>query len=153
MYGHYLGEIAPGSIFEQRAALRLSRHGWIRTTTHIIDVTRWVFENVEPYVFVSELDHPDYDEGGNQLRKAMMTPPPKFAEGREVKPNGRVSNEAWDILTDIVGGDGRLTTQQLAWAANMPVDMMKDPKVVYTALDKLGLRAFIPIDNWHMVMK
>jgi hypothetical protein len=151
VYGHYRGSIAPGSMFD-RGGLKLARHGWIRTTTNIVDVTRWVFESVKPYVFVTGLSNSDYDEGGNVLRRAMISPPPSFFDGREVKSDGRVTDAEWDTFTEIVGGDGRLTMQQLAWVANLPVDEFQDPKLVYAALSKLGMQAFVPIDNWHMVM-
>jgi hypothetical protein len=154
VYGHYLGPIDPNSTFASNIEIGLARHGWIRTKEKIIDVTRWVFENRDPYVHVTDRSDCDYDEGGNALRKALVVPPPIFSEtDKEIKPSGRVSFEDWKVLNEIVGGMGRLTNRQLAWIANLPPNELDDPKYIYGLLGKLGLQAFVPYDNWHMVME
>jgi hypothetical protein len=153
VYGHYRGYIDEGSVFAANISIGFARHGWIRTKGGIIDVTRWVFECDEPYVFTTTLDDIDYDEGGNTLRAALRMPPPAFSkDDKEIRPAGKVTRKEWERLNVLAGGDGRLTNRQLGWVANTPVNELPDAKYVYGALGKLGLKMFIPYDNWHMVM-
>lgn len=52
-YGLYLGPVHAQSMFHGHSVVR---HGWIevRRTRKIIDITRWVFENAQPYVFYGD---------------------------------------------------------------------------------------------------
>ncbi len=55
VYGHWLGDIAPGSHFADRKRLGFVSHGWILLKDgRVLDPTRWVFENVAPYLYVGE---------------------------------------------------------------------------------------------------
>lgn len=68
-YGIWEGPIAPGSFFEGRP---LARHGWVRLPDgQIWDPTRWVFENVEPYIYVGSDEF--YDFGATRLRRSVAT--------------------------------------------------------------------------------
>ena len=52
VYGHWIGPFASGTIFSDRAKMGFTHHGWVSTPGNkVIDPTRWVFENVEPYIF------------------------------------------------------------------------------------------------------
>jgi hypothetical protein len=55
VYGHWLGDVAPGSHFADRGRLAFIQHGWILLKDgRVLDPTRWVFENVTPYLYVGE---------------------------------------------------------------------------------------------------
>jgi len=149
VYGNYRGPVVEGSMFSGKPFIR---HGWIRTLDGIVDPTRWVFEGVEPYIYQTGLDDPTYDEGAQVLRRLTHPPPPEFDESdKEVKPDGMLQPYEWALLNDLVGGTGRLTIQQLAWIANLPMgDDFPEAREAFEALDKLGLKVFVPVDNWRM---
>lgn len=68
-YGIWEGPIAEGSYFENYP---IARHGWVRLPDgRIWDPTRWVFENVEPYIYVGPDDY--YDFGASRLRKSVAS--------------------------------------------------------------------------------
>jgi hypothetical protein len=53
VYGHWLGPVAPSGHFGARSGHAFVQHGWIVTPDdEVIDPTRWVFEDVAPYIFV-----------------------------------------------------------------------------------------------------
>jgi len=60
VYGHWTGDIAPGSHFSDRGKrLPFVQHGWILLKDgRVLDPTRWVFEKVEPYLYIGE--EPDH---------------------------------------------------------------------------------------------
>jgi len=54
-HGHWTGDVAYGSHFDRRAQLPFIAHGWIQLDDgRVLDPTRWVFENVAPYLYVGE---------------------------------------------------------------------------------------------------
>lgn len=69
-YGHYWGPISPHSKFAGRP---FSHHAWIELGDGftIWDPTRWVFENVEPYIFIDD-DYSEYDLAG--LKTVTVAP-------------------------------------------------------------------------------
>lgn len=55
VYGHWVGPVHPESRFANRRGLPFVLHGWIQLEDGcVIDPTRWVFEHVEPYLYVGE---------------------------------------------------------------------------------------------------
>lgn len=55
VYGHWLGPVAPGTMFDNGHPFQ--RHGWIvlnDMTGRVLDLTRWVFEGRDAYVYVGE---------------------------------------------------------------------------------------------------
>jgi hypothetical protein len=152
VYGHFLGSVDPRSKL-YRPGAPFYRHGWIVIPKWgpIVDPTRWVFEAVEPYVWVGPADG-DYDEGGERLRKATRRPPPKFDSSAdriyEIK-NDAVSPEVRAFLTGALGAEiNLLTASQLGWLANLPLDSLKPHALeIYALIDSLGLRGFVPWDN------
>jgi hypothetical protein len=70
-YGKWLGEIAPGSFYDDEKKA-MAGHAWIEEVDGtIIDPTRYVFEGVRPYIYVGSCDL--YGE----IKK---THPPNFLE-------------------------------------------------------------------------
>ena len=50
VYGMYLGPVDEGSHFNHKSPMH--RHGWIKISrTRVVDPTRWVFEDVPPYIY------------------------------------------------------------------------------------------------------
>ena len=163
VYGHYRGPIARGSRWTRYRSVGFVRHGWIVTDDNkIIDPLRWSFENVSPYIYETRLDpktglNDEYDEGGNVLRKQLMTPCPSARQ----KPSDRV-RLSFDLRTtpsfvsaliDDTCGDANLTMAQVFWLANLPLTVLGDfADDIYAAICRAGHQAFIPIDNRRKVL-
>lgn len=160
VYGHFLGEVHPSSIFAGRAMF--VQHGWVVLKNgRVLDPTRWAFEGKKPYLYVGKDDV--YDEGGNQLRAAMQGGPPRFdpEEKTYEVTKGILPTKAWNWLEKALGLDqilddeyepGMVTEEQLRWVAHLdPRRMDGNAKEVFAMLDSFGMRAFIPFDNWRMV--
>lgn len=56
VYGHWTGDLAPGSYFARlKRGIPFVPHGWIQLKDgRVLDPTRWVFEDVAPYLYVGE---------------------------------------------------------------------------------------------------
>lgn len=133
-YGFWLGPIAEGSHFENRP---LTRHGWVRLPDKTIyDPTRWVFENVAPYIYVGEDDH--YDPAMRSFRRRDRGIESFAVEFIDAYRDGWRDFEIDDLY--------RL-------AHGFPEDFDFLVAEVYDALDALGHKALIPIDFWNEVMK
>lgn len=152
-YGLYKGPIHGHSIFSGPAV----RHGWIRSDDTIIDPTRWVFEFVTPYIYLGPVESDDYDFAMSELRKEMRVPFDSLdlSKGRQTKYKIPAS------LLDLVGrlttisqqGTDSLQPVQLCWLAGADLAEFGDEATpLYTWLDRLGMRAFIPVDHWNEVM-
>lgn len=163
VYGHWLGEVAPGSYFGQRRpGLPFVRHGWVRRTDgKICDPTRWAFTGEAPHVFVGP-NGGEYDEGGNVLRAALLREPPRFdpmADRIYHLAKDRLSAEAWEHIERLLGaaylGDltecdqpGDLTREQMFWLANLPLGSLgQHAREIYEAIAAEGEEAFVPVDN------
>jgi hypothetical protein len=162
-YGGWLGPIAAGSPFEGRG---YTHHGWVEQRgvsddKLIVDPTRWVFENVSPYVYVGPNDH--YDKGGNRFREAMND---HFGNMTAPAPDGRVNARFNEILTPISRGaiylllgrpehTGPVCANELFWLGNLNPERLGSnmARTLYGLLDKAGLVGVVPIDNWHDVME
>lgn len=143
-YGHYLGPTQPGSLFHQRG---LICHGWIQTIvegkTVIIDPTRWVFENTEPYIYVGPLDY--YDDGGQEmaLTRKGQTPEPKGEPLANAPKN--------PILQEILTNEGiptnrKLTFSEILHIANLPPKAYPQMKQAYQWIIRIGKASLIPQD-------
>ena len=157
--GHFLGEIAETSIFANRSHLGFCPHSWVMvvvkgdSTFTLVDPTRWVFEGVEPYIFTHVGPHEDYDEGGSKLRETLLSPPPKAdrsTKGHVLKELMII--EAQRTVIDLLGDtyEGSLVyADQWFWLSNLPYEyFIPFVRDIYTALEKIGCGAFIPIDNY-----
>jgi len=60
VYGHWTGPVHPQSSFYSRSKAGFCRHGWVELADgRVLDPTRWVFENVKPYLYIG--DPADFD--------------------------------------------------------------------------------------------
>ncbi len=137
VYGHWLGPVDEEGFFGPRKGMDFQHHGWIlRPDGTIVDPTRWVFENVEPYIYEGENDH--YDEGGNNFLEETMGEMPPFdpEEAIEGFTFPQMEQERWSI-------------RQVMWVANLPYHLLWDPYGTYKKIEEIGFKAFVPIDNWR----
>lgn len=156
VYGHWVGDIDARSMFADRIAVGLCRHGWVEMKDGtVVDATRWVFEHAEPYIFVGKKTGRDwpYDEGGNALRMALQRPAPDFdVNEKTFRLEKRLSSEADAHVHGLFGKAKRrrgiLTRMQCHWLAILAYDAY-GPWVaeIYGALVAEGLSALIPLDN------
>jgi len=149
VYGHWRGSVAESGFFGPRAHHPFVQHGWIAAPDgRVIDPTRWVFEDVSPYIYVGRADEAEYDEGGNAWRRALLRPPPEPEGARAYAL--RLSAGALAHVQRLLGDTERaFTREQVAWLANLPYDALGPFVVeVYAAYeDHEHLPAFIPWDN------
>lgn len=146
-YGHYHGFIHPDC--ERFGGRAFTHHGWIEDGDVLIDPTRWVFECAEPYIYIGPANDPDYDFGGNRVKRMYMKPAPPF------DPN--VGNGTWELPEPIerwakfmLGHDSKtVSAGQVIWLANLPLDMLGDfARPVYEFVcNDVGLPGMIPMDN------
>ena len=144
-YGHYLGPVVETHKMHGYPAVR---HGWIELPDGtIVDPTRFQFEGKTPYIYVGKNDY--YDVGGNIFRESYRGPPPEREKEEEGYTFPKVSE-----VENLLGKSDTYTEKQLFYLANLnPARFAENAKAVYSALDKIGFRAFIPIDNWRMIME
>jgi hypothetical protein len=135
------------------------QHGWVEvsgtfpTSCKIIDPTRWVFEAKAPYIYEGASDY--YDIGGNKFRMAMLGPCPEFDKKKTlVKLEQQLGDdEAWKFLQMLTGGRPEMDTMIVHWLANQdPREFGEFAPAFFKAIQELGLKALIPIDNWEFVM-
>lgn len=154
VYGHWRGFMHPQGHFGARARLGFTSHGWIDLGDgRVLDPTRWVFENVAPYLYEGPGD--EYDEGGNVLRAELARPCPPATGTLEVL---HLDDGAARFLAGLSGqalkpsyGEQTLVMldrSQLFWLANIALDALGEhAEAIYTALIDAGHRALIPVDN------
>jgi hypothetical protein len=151
-YGHYYGPVADGTYFCGTALFR--RHGWIERPggRTVVDPTRWVFEGVAPYLYSGRYG-PDYDPGGQRLTLVNVSPPPPRLPGDDVV-DVRLSGPAFRHLADMIGQRDAFSDRQLFWVANLPLCLLGPHcNEVFREIDRVGKKAYIPIDNWTMATR
>ena len=170
VYGHYYGPIADGGYFQPR---KFTQHGWIVTPDYtLVDPTRWVFEDVDPYIFVADsaarkrasktkrLDvntlNDEYDISGDAIRQLMRGPCPPFDRTRVLKKKYSFELKDKAALKFVMGelGDPPLWThEQLHWIATMSLSKLGvHAKPIYEALVEGNLAVYIPIDYRYLVL-
>jgi hypothetical protein len=145
-YGVYWGPIAKRGRFAGRP---FSRHGWIeRPRGGIIDPTRWVFEDVNPYIFVCDKRDPkveQYDLGGSRLH-GLGTDPPEHT-GESYNGNRVVFPKRLHAWLHMTFGRTELDRTQLFWlAAQPPCVLNKQAAAIYAAFADAGHLAWVPFD-------
>jgi len=149
VYGHYHGFIDPNSIFGSRS---FTHHGWVVTDNNIIDPTRWVFEGINPYIYIGPKDDDTYDMGGNRVRKMFMVSAPAFVKEQTGYEIPEDLKEFARVMLDYSGSV--VCAQQVCWLASLPLDMLGDnaEKLYRWVVDDLKMSGFIPIDNRNVIL-
>lgn len=146
-HGAWDGPVAPGSPF---AARGVAQHGWIEFERgFVVDPTRWVFEDVDPYLAVAPIG--EYDLGKTRLvdRSRMRRPRTGPGEGRplDVDPDG--------VLAQVLGrlvGPGPWTDAHLREVTTGPAeDVGPDLPAFVDEVVGMGLGAYVPADIRVMV--
>jgi hypothetical protein len=138
-YGHWTGPIDPRSMFKERP---FTHHAWLQKGDQIIDPTRWVFENCEPYIYVGKNDH--YDDGGQDHDMSRIGQAPK-PEGEPCLPRPK-DEAAWAILKAEGIVEEVLTENQAFHLANLPPKAYPEIRVIHTWLESHNLGVWIPMD-------
>lgn len=156
-YGHYHGFISP--ISSHFGGRTFSHHGWIELPDkRICDPTRWCFEARDPYLYVSPTtNNPDYDFGGNRLRKMMTIHKsvPQFDPDPEMR-TCNFSKSPKPVKDFLERTFGRLTLSfnQIIYLGNLPLDEFGGVEfLIYKELIDNKFGATIPMDNRDFVMK
>lgn len=163
-YGLYLGPIHPDGYFGDR---KICRHGWImHENDSIVDPTRWVFENTDPYVFYCPPFAPayaEYDLAGARFEHGDDPIPPDDMDAQQFDFSG-ISQELTEFLHVIFDFGNmvpsrltvaaqldwlpKLTMARMYWLAHRPVaDLGQFAKPIYERIIELGHAALLPIDN------
>ena len=166
VYGHYHGPIAPGSFFKSHRGQLVTRHGWIVMEGKlVIDPTRWVFEDVDPYLYIGEVND-EYDEGGDQIRQEWndVRPAPRYGSDGDRDAVLHLHGESLVFVTQLmpdspvklIPGETvehakatvTLNVPQVFWLANLSRHKLGLHAVeVYQAPVDAGQTAAIPWDN------
>lgn len=155
VFGKYHGKIHKDSFF---ADSRFPNHGWILTKhNYIIDPTRWVFEATEPYIYICDADNPEYDRGSNVL-KSILSPlrnTPSFDSSSRVIEieNEEIEHLFSQLLKDKKEPNKISINQILAIASSSLPELGEAAKPIFQWLSDNKLKAFIPIDNYEIVME
>lgn len=154
-YGQYFGVVLKGNQFSDKA---LIRHGWLELEEGIvIDPTYWVFVNEEPELRVCGIE--DYDMAARRLRSIVLkdNDAPEYDDADGVV-RWTINDPAVTKAVHALLGkrsrveEGLITINQVRWLGNRPLsDLKNDAAAIYRAIDMLGYRAFIPLDNRNYV--
>ena len=138
-YGHWTGPIHSDSRFSGR---KFTHHGWLQKGDTVIDPTRWVFENADPYIYVGKNDY--YDDGGQErnMERVGKCPVP---QGKATIP-APTDPAALNILKAEGITQEKLTTNQACHLANLPPKAYKNIGVIHKWLATQNLTALIPWD-------
>lgn len=163
-YGHYWGECHPDGYFGTPTLP--PRHGWLELPEGVIfDPTRWVFENVDPYlalVFPDGLErHRAYDVGGERLMSRFDRDIPPSDE--ELKARGDMwfkehpeyvfPESTWPLLDAVLGRHENLRRGHLNYLANRgPEFLGEHAEAIYKVFVEKGKQAWIPLDYRHAVL-
>jgi hypothetical protein len=159
VYGNWTGPVKKGTMFAGRPVVH---HGWVLLPDgRVCDPTRWAFEGKKPYIYIGPADH--YDEGGNKFREKQIGDAPEWDATEPLHNINHtiMDSKTWGFVEDILGLNeicdedylpGDVTERQLWWLAHLPPARLGEhAPAIYVALDKLGKKALIPIDNRRMV--
>lgn len=144
-YGIYTGPISPKSPF---AARKFARHGWLEVPDgRIFDPTRFVFEAVEPYLYVGR-DYGQYDLGGERFRSCRRPWLPPPFEPTDAAFDFTLSDaDAEEYMRDLFPTYPQLSFNQLIWLGNLgPSELGESARPIYQKLIDLGQRAIVPLD-------
>lgn len=155
--GHWVGPIHEDSGFRGPIA----QHSWVTIPDgRVIDPTRYVFENLPPYIWEGdEGDQDDYDPGSNKVRKVISGDRPWPEVGPEDTKliHLGLDTTSRDFLRAAGAGmmsDNYFSNRQLIWIAHLD-PYVSDREIlhrIWREIDRAGLRAYIPYDNAEVVL-
>lgn len=183
-YGHWVGDVHPRSPFYSKTS-PFQRHGWVVVEERgphaerpglVVDPTRWVFEAVEPYIYVgrpNDVDDPDcedcgykeyeHDEDDDSPTCGGFAPPrwPYDEGGDQFRtsnqtpmPDYQTGEKTHHLRVPLrikrrLGLPHKLTDRQMFWVANLPyVVMGRDAWAICQALSAAGHKGYVPLDTF-----
>lgn len=154
-YGQYHGKISSDGYFGGR---NFCQHAWIlRDDGKIVDPTRWVFENVEPYIYITDEDDSDYDYGANRLKESLtFKPAPPYSPDENQYSLTNLDDAVRNSICNYLSYSGdNISLGQIFWLSNMPLHLFDEDCVeeIYKFIIDQGHEAFIPVDNRKKVLK
>jgi hypothetical protein len=152
-YGMYAGKVANGSYFDGHTINGFCRHGWVqREDGSIFDPTRWVFEDVQPYIYEGAAGR-DYDYGMERFKmmfdRSIRIPCPAFEPDTPTYdlPDNNYLALFIKAVCGIPTGSTKMSRNQAFWLANrLPRQLGSNTSQVFEWLVCQGLKAYIPID-------
>jgi len=148
-YGVWWGPIRTKKHFQGRT---FTHHGWIELPDkRVYDPTRFVFEDVKPYIWVGGYSEKFYDIAGQRLNAGMHREfPAREKEG--IKLTAKQRAIIAPFMPSVLAEDPDFG--QMMWLAHFPVDLMGDQaKPVLKVFDQLDLQALIPLDIRRYVLE
>jgi hypothetical protein len=155
VYGLYSGWVSPAGYYAGRAHIGHHRHGWlVLADGRVFDPTRWVFENVAPYLFVGFDERDEYDVEMRRLRRALGFDaeqcPPFAAGGPMTRPPANLGGDP--VVLAFVGQHcpgalgGVVSFDQLHWLAHQdPAFLGEAARPLFEAIVRAGYQACIPL--------
>lgn len=145
-YGLWLGPVAEASMFYGK---QIVRHGWVTLGDGtIVDPTRWVFEDVLPYIYQGE-NGGLYDMGATSIKR-ISPPPTRTADEAKFHYEPAILRDAVQFLADLLGleaGDTSYTRAELFWLLNLPyTSLQQHAENIYRAAIAAGDGVLVPID-------
>jgi hypothetical protein len=139
--GHWRG--VTGGPFKGRP---FTGHTWLQLSDgRIVDPTRFVFENVAPYIYIGPKDS-SYDEGGIRTKARTL---PAISEGDlAITESESSSLRAQGLLTS----NNTLSLQGAQWLGHTPLNA-PEALANFTLLQRLNLKVLVPLDCWQVVME
>lgn len=166
VYGSWSGPIHPDSHFGKRQGGDVN-HGWLVADKprwnsvgvqpkSIIDPTRWVFENVEPYIYVGPNDYYDRASDARRMMMHAMRPIPE-PEKREVHLDLGDVEEIIEHVNQLLDDDTYCCDydfKQVFYLANCPVSVLRPfAKEILSAISEAGHNGLIPVDVRQWVLE
>lgn len=163
VYGAWIGRVSKRGYWKLRAHFAFIRHGWVLLPGgHILDPTRWSFENKKPYVWLGENDG-SYDPCNDHARQAQYANkecPAEYDHKQffELPLSHGARLFLFKYSDEVLPRPLKkeplcLNFSQLMWVANMPmVDLRPYTAEVYQAIIDAGQQATIPYDNREMIL-
>jgi hypothetical protein len=124
IYGTYIGPIHENSIFSTDFR---PQHGWIELPDgSICDPTRWVFEDVDPYLYISTNNNLEYQKGDlKSIRSLLQT---KLENDSNLKQIALDRSNGSFAIRYILNTDADFISYLDAlWIFNLPKSLLTKP--------------------------
>lgn len=151
VYGKFLGDSSKG-LFKDTV---IPNHAWVVTPDNkIVDPTRWVFDDVAPFMFETDVKDNHYDRGSNMLKEAFRTPPPEYNEDEKTFD---VNDTRIDFIMALYLANQKvvrkISVSQVVWLSSLSLMTLgSNAHDIFSWIENNGMRAFIPIDNYREII-
>lgn len=156
VYGKWLWYTSENSVFE----CGVSNHWWLEITYDkkviVIDPTRWVFEDIEPYIYIN-IKTDEYDRAWQEFQ-IMMRQNKTNKIPEEIPDDDIIDISFWKDIDIFIyekvleNKHSNFTKRNLLYIANTPIKYLwwYEKTIMNTLIDN-WFRAFIPVDTYELV--